>query len=77
MRFERINDILILWISDDTSITFRDEWIHHLRALPYEKFGEFIRANIYSALNDTDRKIWNSVTISNRDLQSAVLTSVL
>jgi hypothetical protein len=74
LRFERINDVPILWISKDTSIMFRDEWIHHLRVLPYDKFGEFIRENIYSTLNDTDRKIWNSATISNRDLQKAAQT---
>jgi hypothetical protein len=53
-------------------ITFREEWIKQLRILPYEQFGEFIRTNIYPALNDSDKKIWNSSTISNRDLQTAV-----
>ena len=72
MKIDRIQNVLFLIINIDCVITFREEWIMQLRALPYDQFGEFIRTNIYPALNDTDRKIWNSSTISNRDLQAAV-----
>ena len=74
MKFERINDVLILWIAEDITITFRDEWVQHLSTLPYDKFGEFIRVNIYSSLSDTDKKIWNRATISNLDLRTAAQT---
>jgi hypothetical protein len=74
VKIDRIQDVPVLIITIDCMITFREEWIKQLRVLPYDKFGEFIRTNIYPALNDTDRKIWNSSTISNRDLQAAVQT---
>jgi hypothetical protein len=74
VKIDRIQDVPFLIISIDCMITFREEWIQQLRILPYEQFGEFIRTNIYPALNDGDRKIWNSSTISNRDLQTAVQT---
>jgi hypothetical protein len=74
VKIDRIKDVPVLIITIDCMITFKEEWIKQLRVLPYDKFGEFIRTNIYPALNDTDRKIWNSSTISNRDLQAAVQT---
>jgi hypothetical protein len=62
----------MLHITPELSISFHDEWVEALRALPYEQFGEFIRSTIYPALSDKERKLWNKATISNRDLQAAV-----
>lgn len=72
MRLERIQGVLMLHITPELSISFHDEWVEALRALPYEQFGEFIRSTIYPALSDKERKLWNKATISNRDLQAAV-----
>jgi hypothetical protein len=74
VKIDRIQNVPFLMINIDCMITFREEWITQLRTLPYDQFGDFIRTNIYPALNDADRKIWNSSTISNRDLQAAVQT---
>lgn len=72
MKIDRIQNVPFLMINIDCMITFREEWITQLRTLPYDQFGDFIRTNIYPALTDTDKKVWNSSTISNRDLQAAV-----
>ena len=72
MILERIHNVIILQISPEDYITFREEWIEQLRALPYSQFGEFIRSTIYPALSEKDQKIWNKSTISNRDLHNAV-----
>jgi hypothetical protein len=73
LRLERIQNQLILSITDETHITFREEWVEQLRALPYDQYGEFIRSTIYPALSTGERQIWNKATISNLDLQAAIL----
>lgn len=72
MRLERIQGVLMLHITPELYISFHDEWVEALRALPYDQFGEFIRSTIYPALSDKERKLWYKATISNRDLQAAV-----
>jgi len=72
LKLERIRDVIMLHITPEHCITFREEWIEQLRALPYDQFGEFIRSTVYPALSDNDRKLWNKVTINNRDLHAAV-----
>lgn len=69
---ERIHNVIILQISDEIYITFREEWVEKLRTLPYSQFGEFIRSTIYPALSEKDQNIWNRSSITNRDLHNAV-----
>lgn len=76
MRLERIHGVLMLHITPELYISFHDEWVVQLRALPYDQFGEFIRSTIYPALSDKERKLWNKATISNRDLQAAVQAAI-
>jgi len=66
----------MLHITPELHISFHDEWVEQLRALPYDQFGEFIRSTIYPALSDKERKLWNKATISNRDLQAAVQAAI-
>jgi hypothetical protein len=68
----RIQGELFLTINADFKIFFKPVWIEKLLSLPYDQFGEFIRANIYPALTAKERKIWNSITISNIELKTAL-----
>ena len=72
MKLERVNNVLMREISADRIVSFRQEWVEKLRALPYQEFGTFMRDAIYPALSDHERKLWNSSKISNRDLQIAI-----
>ena len=72
MRLQRINDGLFLCLDPERSISFLESWVEQLRSLPYEKYGDFIRKNIYPALSLMERSLWNKATISNRVLQKAV-----
>lgn len=68
---KRINGNLILDIGEEQHISFREEWIEQLCALPYEQYGEFIRITIYPALTDKERKLWSNSITSNRALNAA------
>jgi hypothetical protein len=68
----RVGDVLVLRISEERYITFLDEWVERLRTLPYDQYGDVIRSTVYPALSETDRRIWNRSTISNRDLHNAI-----
>jgi len=59
LRLERVQDVLVLHITPESCISFRDEWVEQLRALPYSEFGEFIRSTIYPALSAKEQKLWN------------------
>lgn len=72
MKLDRSTGVLLLHINTHSSVTFRDEWVAQLRALPYEKFGDFMRDTIYPSLSVLDRKTWHRSTINNCDLQAAV-----
>jgi hypothetical protein len=76
LNLERIHDVLYLCIAPESYITFREEWVEQLRALPYGEFGAFMRDTIYPALSDQERKAWRRSQINNRDLQAAVLADV-
>jgi hypothetical protein len=66
----------MLYITTESCIAFRDEWVELLRTLPYDQFGEYIRSTIYPALSDKDQKLWNRATISNQDLCTTIQTTV-
>ena len=72
MKLERIDGVLMLFISPDSYISFLDSWVEQLRSLPYDQFGEYIRTNIYPALSEKERRLWNKSTISNRVLHAAI-----
>ena len=67
-----MNGTLMLLIPPDTYISFRETWISDLKSLPYEKFGEYIRRNIYPFFTDLDRSFWNRSTINNKEFQTAI-----
>jgi hypothetical protein len=76
LKLERINNVLFLSIAPECTISFKKEWVEHLRTLPYTKFGEYIRTIIYPALSSDERKLWNKSTINNRELHEAVQVEV-
>jgi len=73
MKITLIQGVPFLEISDDCTISFQREWIAHLKALPYDQFGEYIKSAIYPALSDKERMIWNRSTISNLNLHQAII----
>lgn len=73
MKLKRVDGIFILELGGGFCISFKKTWIDQLKTLPYDTYGEFIRANIYPVLSLEEKKIWNKNTISNRDLQTVVL----
>jgi hypothetical protein len=75
LKLERIKGVLTLDIGG-SSVSFREEWVEQLRALPYEEFGAFMRDTIYPALSDQDRQAWHRSQISNRDLHTAIQAAV-
>jgi integrase/recombinase XerD len=76
LKLEHLHDSLVLHITAKSAIAFRNEWVTALRALPYHKFGEFIRETIYPALSVAERQLWHNATISNLDLQTAIQADV-
>jgi hypothetical protein len=76
MKLERLNNALTLDLGEGKTVAFRDEWIVQLRALAYDKYGEYIRTTIYPALSDDERKLWNRTTVNNLDLQAALQAEV-
>ncbi len=73
MKLERILNILVLHLAPESSIVFREDWIEQLRALSLDDYGNFMRDTIYPALSDLDQRIWRKTSISNLDLQAAIL----
>jgi hypothetical protein len=72
LRLERIRDMLVLHIAPKASISFRQEWVEQLRALPYEQYGDFLKDTIYPALTEDERKLWHKLQFSNRALYDAL-----
>ena len=72
MNIEQRRDGLRLRIGDGAAVSFRVEWVGRLRAIPYDKYGDFIRDAVYPALSPPERELWNISKINNRDLQIAV-----
>ena len=72
MKLCKKNGSLMLLIPPDIHISFRESWINELKALSYEKFGEYIRRNIYPFFSIQDRSFWNKSTINNKELQAAI-----
>lgn len=72
MRLIQKDKDVLLEISENCEISFQKEWIIHLRTLPYEQYGDYIKSTIYPALSEKDKMIWIRSTISNRDLLQAV-----
>jgi hypothetical protein len=68
------NTDLLLEISENCEISFHREWIMHLRNLPYELYGDYIKSTIYPALSEKDKMTWIRVTISNRELYDLAQT---
>jgi hypothetical protein len=64
--------MLVLHISDKISVSFRNEWVEQLKALPYEQYGDFLKDTIYPALTEEERKLWREAQISNRALHEAL-----
>jgi hypothetical protein len=72
LRLERIRDILVLHIAPKVSISFRQEWVNKLRALPYDQYGDFLKDTIYPALTEEERNLWHKLQFSNRALYEAL-----
>jgi hypothetical protein len=72
LKLERVNGEIILTLGDGSFILFKKIWIVELMSLPYDRYCDFIRSNIYPAFSDEEKKNWNKATVSNRDLQAAV-----
>jgi len=72
VQLKRLSGTLMLCLDPDIYISFRESWIETLRKLQYDKYGEYIRREIYPILTEGDRKLWNKSTISNKDLQEAI-----
>jgi hypothetical protein len=72
LRLERIRDMLVLHIAPNAGISFRQEWVEQLRALPYEQYGDFLKDTIYPALTEEERKLWHKLQFSNRALYEAL-----
>ena len=72
MLFERTKGSLYLKLTEDFRISFSEEWINHLRSLPFDRFGEFMRGTIYKVLSPQERKMWNKTRISNTELMKAL-----
>jgi hypothetical protein len=72
LRLERVVGELLLDLGGGSCISFKEVWINELLSLPYDRYGDFIRSNIYPALSDKDKKIWNKATVNNRELEAAV-----
>jgi hypothetical protein len=72
MNLERIKGTIYLNITEDFSISFNEEWIKHLRSLPFERFGDYLRGTIYKVLSPQERTMWNKSKISNTELLKAL-----
>jgi len=72
VKIVRNNDVIQLELGNEEVIVIKREWIDNLKPLPYDKFGDYIKSNIYPALSDKERMIWNRATISNVELQTAL-----
>ena len=72
LKLERLKDGLRLEIAEGIGISFQYEWVEQLRDLPYDQYGDFVRGTIYPALTDSEKKIWNKSTISNKKLFGAI-----
>ncbi len=72
VRFEEAGGVLLLKITDDMVVRFQREWIEGLRDLPIDRYGEYLRGNVYPHLTSEDQKTWCKASISNRDLEAAV-----
>lgn len=72
MKIVKKNDEIVLDLGTDDVISMNMEWIDHLSTLPYDQFGVYIKSNIYPALSDKEKMIWNRATISNVELQTAL-----
>ncbi len=69
------NSTYTLHLSASSAITLESSWVDYLRLVPYEEYGDYIRATIYPGLSDQDRWVWNRVTVSNKELFKAVMNS--
>jgi hypothetical protein len=74
MKLKLKDTELLLEISESCNISFQREWISHLRTLPYEQYGDYIKSTIYPALSEKDKMIWIRSTISNRELYDLAQT---
>jgi hypothetical protein len=72
LKFEYIDGNFMLNLGSGFYVSFQKNWVEQLKTLPYDRFGDFIRSNIYPALSNEEKRIWNKSTISNRDLQAAL-----
>ena len=74
MQLRRVENKLLLHISDDCIIEFKAEWATFLRSVPIDQYGEFLKDVIYPALSKEEQKLWNNVQISNPQLHTAIQT---
>jgi hypothetical protein len=72
LKLDRVEGELLLDFGDGSRISFKKVWINELQSLQYDRYGDFIRSNIYPALSFEEKKIWNKATVSNRELETAV-----
>jgi hypothetical protein len=72
LQLRRFENKLLLYITDNCVIEFKTEWAEHLRSLPIEQFGDFLKDVIYPALSREEQKLWNQVQISNPELNAAI-----
>jgi hypothetical protein len=72
LKLEHRENHLYLEITEGVTIEFRKEWVKELLALPYDRFGDYFKSNIYPALSDAERQAWHRVAVSNLELQTAL-----
>lgn len=72
MILERSNGPFLLKFSENSSVSFKSEWVDILRKLPFEEYGSVLRDTVYPALSPEEKIIWNKSFTSNKDLFSAI-----
>ena len=72
MTLTRTENAFILHLTPELTIDFQEAWVDYLRLIPFEEYCIYVRSTIYPGLSDADKKTWNKVTVSNKELFEAV-----
>lgn len=73
MQLVRKNGVLLLFFPPDIHFSFKESWIQDLQKLPIEKYGEYIKTEIYPLFSSLEQSQWIRTTISNKDLEGAII----
>ena len=72
MTLTRTKNAFTLHLTPELSIDFQEAWVDYLRLLPFEEDCIYVRSTIYPGFSEKDKKTWNKVTVSNKELFEAV-----